>query len=123
MNAIRFSALFLILTLGCSKRETTPKGSLKCSDKTFVCSVKNVEGIISYHADRNEYAIHSAVQGTYDSVEIGFICNMTDSLKIADLKVRFAGNYFEYDKDEQPTFGGSSYHYLDITEVRAIETH
>lgn len=123
MNAIRFSALLLILSLACSKRETTPKGSLKCSEKAFVRSVKNVEGIISYHSDRNEYAIHSAIQGTYDSVEIGFICNMPDSLKIAGLKVRFAGNYFEYDKAENPPFGGSSYHYLDITEVRAIETH
>ncbi len=77
-------------------------------------TVKDQKGIIYYDSEAKLYAVSAHIPGTYDSVDVGFICDNLDSLKKEGLKITFDGNYLPYKAARKPSVAGIEYYYLDI---------
>lgn len=108
-----FLVILLLYIVGCSSPTIVQNNS--CNAKEFVKTVKNATGII-YFAD-STYIVRTAHANTYDSVDIGFVCNIPDSLKKDGLKLQFDGQYFEYDGTEKSPFIGTTYYYVSLSNV------
>lgn len=105
--------LFVLLFLcGCS----TFIDSNNCNGRELLKTTKNVSGTV--HFDGSTYVIRSSHENTYDSVDVGFVCNMDDAFKKEGLELQFDAQYFKYDGSEKPAFPGTSYYYLSIRNVR-----
>ncbi len=126
MRAIHFVLVwFSMLTMsmsncGTDKNDAAPKNTNTetCFDGEIIKSVKAQTGTIYYHPVENQYALYVSIPGTFDSQDVGFICDKLDTLKKDGLKVNFSGNYFSYKKDRVPPIGGQKYYFLDITSFK-----
>ncbi|RYF72483.1 MAG: hypothetical protein EOO39_12085 [Cytophagaceae bacterium] len=80
--------------------------------------VENLVGRISQTQGQELYSINYSVPGTYDSVWIGFSCNLPDEYKTVGKEVVFSG---EYRKGPEgiATFAGAEVYYLFLTSIRA----
>lgn len=79
---------------------------------------KNLIGHISRTQGQELYSINYSVPGTYDSVWIGFACNLPDAYKIVGKEVIFSG---EYRKGPEGViaFSGEESYYLFLTSILA----
>ena len=122
MKMLYFSLLiFLTLFVSCKddKESAVLFGSQECrSDGKIVKSVNNQKGIIFYHAGEGKYGISYGITGTYDSVDVGFLCEIPDSLQKTGLQVVFSGNFFPFDKKLPANLAGLTYYYLDVTDLK-----
>ena len=79
--------------------------------------VTGITGRISFSKEQNLYFISHGVSGTYDTVWIGYVCNLPDQYKVLDKQVIFSGEYRK-GPDRQSTVGGEESYYLFLTEVK-----
>ncbi|MCE7042057.1 hypothetical protein [Dyadobacter sp. CY312] len=117
-----FSPLIFLTLFGSCKDDKESAvlfGSQECrSDEKMVKSVNNQNGIIFYHAGEEKYGISYGITGTYDSVDVGFLCEIPDSLQQTGLQVVFSGNLFSFDKKPPAILAGQTYYYLDVTDLK-----
>lgn len=95
-----------------------------CEDDFFPCQlgkpigkVSNEKGIIWYNSSTQSYAVYYSVAGSYDTQLVGFICNITDSLRKDGLEITFSGNYYPYNEKE-PAIWGQEYYTLELTKIK-----
>lgn len=89
-----------------------------CMSGKIQKSVKDRSGKVYYNSLEKKYAIHVSEQGTFDSQDIGFLCNPPDSLKKDGLAVTFDGDYYAYEKGRVAPIGGATYYYLQILKLK-----
>lgn len=109
-----------LLVLSFSRcKDKTPDVMLRdeCTRGSILKNVKGRNGTIYYNSFEKKYALQTSEQGTYDSQDIGFLCNPPDSLKIDGLAVNFDGDYYAYEKDRVAPIGGATYYYLHISKL------
>ena len=110
----------LVLTvfcfLSCERQElgeAVPAGS--CSQTgAFVRKNKDVAGVVLYDSTNKSYKIQ--VVTSFDSADIGITCNLPAEYQENFLKVRFSGNYYEYDKPAVLPVGYRIY-YLTVESI------
>lgn len=117
MKNIAFITVLLLRISGCSSENYIQ--SNHCDGKEFVKSIKSAKGTVYYNG--SEYTIRSSHDNSYDSVDVGFLCEMADSLKKDGLKLQFSGSYYKYDGLEKPYFAGTTYYYLLLNNVTLIK--
>ena len=115
--AVACVAMLLLSFSRCKEKTANPIQS-ECISGNILKSVKQRSGTIYYNSLENRYALYASEQGTYDSQDIGFLCNPPDSLKKDSLAVSFDGNYYAYEKDRVAPIGGATYYYLLITKLK-----
>lgn len=86
-------------------------------------SVKDRKGVVYYDSEEKLWAVHAAHPGTYDSVDVGYICDKLDSLKKEGLVITFDGDFFPFKYDKKAVFVGTDYYYLDITKFKINRDH
>lgn len=121
MNKIVFhiGIAFLFILLKCSDN-TLEKNNSDCSGKKYVKRVNNQAGTIVYDEEQKKYAVSTSIPGTYDSVDLGFICKVPDSLKSNGLKIIFDGSFYEYDQEMKSPWAGVTYYYLSLDKVTEL---
>lgn len=77
----------------------------------------DLTGRISYSKDQNTYFISYGVPGTYDSVWVGYVCNLPDEFRVLNKQVVFSGEYREA-PEILGRFGGEENYYLFLTAIR-----
>jgi hypothetical protein len=77
----------------------------------------NLTGRVSFSKEVNSYFISYGVPGTYDSVWIGFVCNLPEAYKVLNKQVIFSGEYRK-GPDRAPNFGGEESYYLFLTDIK-----
>jgi hypothetical protein len=112
----------LCCLLGCYRKPdiVLPNGE-KCFQGEAVKKVKDQRGMIVFFEQDSTYAVRAAIPGTYDAVDIGYLCEDKDILKQPGTQISFSGRYYKYTKDAPLTFVGFTYYYLDITEYKIID--
>ncbi len=113
---VLLSCILLSSAIGCSENLTF-ENNAGCSGKEYVKEARNIEGFIYFDDEQKKYAISSHLPGTYDAIDVGFICAMPDSLKTDGLKVKFDGRYYQFDQDIKPAWAGVTYYYLSLDKV------
>lgn len=111
---------FLILLLACTTKRINTEGSEPCQNAgKFVKKVESVIGRMNFDSTRQQYAIQRAIPGTYDSVDMGYLCNLPEEFRQPGLKVEFSGSYYE--NDEVPaSFAGLENYYLTVTKIAKV---
>ena len=125
MKTVRFvrvvpTLFFLVSLLACTTKSVDTAGSEPCPNAgKFVKKVELVTGQVNLDSTRHQYAIQRAIPGTYDSVDVGYVCNLPEEFRQAGLQVEFSGSYYE--NDEVPaSFGGLENYYLTITKIASV---
>lgn len=125
MKTLRFlwvvpTLLFLVSHLSCTTRNVTTQGSDLCPNAgKFVKKVKSVTGRVYLDSTRQQYLIRRGIPGTYDSVDVGYVCNLPEAFQESGLKIEFSGSY--YGNDEVPaSFAGLEYYYLTVTKIAKV---
>ena len=125
MKTLRFSwgtptLFFLFLLLACTTKSVDAEISERCPDAgKFVKKVESVIGRMNFDSTRQQYAIQRAIPGTYDSVDMGYLCNLPEEFRQPGLKVEFSGSYYE--NDEVPaSFAGLENYYLTVTKIAKV---
>ena len=89
-----------------------------CGESTKVLkSVAGQKGIVRYNSNEQKHTIVVTIPNTYDSQDIGVVCNLPDNLKIDGLSVTFDGDYRQYDKIPSVKVGGQTFYYLVISSL------
>jgi hypothetical protein len=88
-----------------------------CVTGKIIKSEKDRTGTIYFIPGENKYAVICSIPGTYDSQDIGFLCSPPESLRKDGLSVAFDGQYYAYEKDRVPPFGGATYYYLNVSKI------
>lgn len=97
---------------------TVPTSQTVCFEsRSLIRRVADLTGRISFSKEENLYTISRGVPGTYDSVWVGFVCNLPDEYKVLNKQVVFSGEYRK-GPDRITTFGGEETYYLFLTAVR-----
>ena len=113
-----FTSITLVNLFACQQKLTTPVQREDCENGLIIKKVEKQTGKIYFNTSEKKYAIHAVVKETYDALDIGFPCNLADSLKHDGLSVTFDGVYYLYEKDKTPPIGGAKYYYLNISNFQ-----
>ncbi len=101
------------LTMGaCKKQELTAD----CGNGTaYVKEVKWADGRVYLDSAQQRYILR--VPNSFDSHDVGYLCNLPLEFQKEGLEVQFSGRYFEYGKQ---AFGvaGDKFYYLAVDEVK-----
>lgn len=116
--AVGWVAVLMLTFSRCKDKTSDPILNDECARGNILINVKERSGTIYYNSLEKKYAVHTSEQGTYDSQDIGFLCNPPDSIKIDGLAVNFDGDYYAYEKDRVAPIGGATYYYLHITKLK-----
>lgn len=108
----------LTMSFSCNEKTSIPIQNEECLSGKILKSAKDRTGKVYYNSLEKKYAIHASERGTYDSQDIGFLCNPPDSLKKDGLSVTFDGDYYAYEKDRVAPVGGATYYYLQIMKLK-----
>ncbi len=111
-----------------SKQSVSPTVNVKRADLLFtegacgnenrvVKRVMRETGTVNYIARLNKYAIVVYVPDTFDSHDVGLVCNLPAEVQVNGLKVTFDGIYREYDQKNPAIAGGETYYYLVVNSL------
>jgi hypothetical protein len=115
-NAIWF--LLLGLWLNSCGKEDFQDGLMSCGLEGQVKSVRDAKGVVSFNSVEQVYVVAVHHEGTIDSEDIGFVCNLPEEYQHDGFRVRFSGSYYEYDeKYGRPAVGGQTYYYLELLNI------
>lgn len=120
ISILPFLAALILCASGCNKEKDTLKPSAEnCHSGKIVKSVRNQKGIVQSNAAGDQYSISVHIPGTYDSVDVGFICEASAIPKQAGLKIYVSGNYYAYTGDEKTGYpAGVELYLLDVTSFK-----
>ncbi len=102
--------LFCLLT--CASKSVAPGIQLdmketECGACKVLKKISRETGIVRYDADERKYAVVVTVPNTYDSQNVGFVCNLPASLQKEGVSINFDGEYRPHGK--KPMLGGLKY--------------
>lgn len=112
-----FSVSFIQLSCN-SEKGLNAKGKLVdgiCGSGKIEKSVSNTEGIVYYNTEEKAFNIVVTIPNTYDSQDIGFVCELPENLEQDGTKVIFSGDYRDYGK--HAAIGGQEYYYLTLSKI------
>jgi hypothetical protein len=114
------SFFFLASYQSCTTKSVDAELSELCPDAgKFVKKVESVTGLVQFDSTRQQYLIQRAIPGTYDSVDVGYLCNLPEEFRQPGLKVEFSGSYYE--NDEVPaSFAGLENYYLTVSKLAKV---
>ncbi|MCE6991442.1 hypothetical protein [Dyadobacter sp. CY323] len=117
---------FLLLgVIGCidGQQDVLPDIEINetCFSGDVVKRAKNQKGTIYYDSIEQRFAVYVTIPGTYDSQDVGFICDKLDTLKKDNLSIVFTGTYYPYLEDRQAPVAGQEYYFLDIQKFKVLE--
>lgn len=108
--------------MGSGCKDDEPLSEIKSCDLTNIIKTsKNVEGTIWFNQSLNVYAIYIGISGTYDSQDVGIVCNLPDKYKVDGQKILFSGNYAKYDKDVAQKIPGQTFYIIELTKISTID--
>ncbi|MDR2361791.1 MAG: hypothetical protein LBD91_03595 [Prevotellaceae bacterium] len=109
---------FFLLNIGCDKDKSNNK-ICDCNNKINPIEVVNVEGVINFNEDIQEWYVSVHKENTYDMMQLFIFCNIEDSYKTVNKKVLFSGTSFDLaTKINAPA--GSDYTCMDISFMSDI---
>jgi cytochrome c-type biogenesis protein CcmE len=110
--------MFTMLIVSCAKNEPDAQTKLSragCDSGIVVKTAKNKVGLVSYIQAENQYLVNFHEPGTYDSVDVGYTCNLPEKFRQEGLRVVFSG---VYRKHPVPSIlGGYTNYYLELTKI------
>ena len=104
-----------LLCLSCTNGDDPNAKDGICGSGKIEKSVTNTEGIIYYNTQEKAFNIVVTIPNTYDSQDIGFVCELPENLKQDGAKVIISGDYRGYGK--QAAIGGQKYYYLSLSKI------
>ncbi|MVM37926.1 hypothetical protein GO730_10500 [Spirosoma sp. HMF3257] len=113
---ILICSLFVAITIyvsACEQEKVVL--SVPCPNAgTFVKQANKLTGTVYYDSTKKSYGIQVAT--SFDSADMGYTCNLPTEFQKEQLKVRFTGSYYMYDK---PINGpaGYKFYYLSLESV------
>jgi len=90
-----------------------------CDLENVEKSVAETKGTIWFDTQAQAYSVFTGIEDTYDSQDIGIVCNLPDNFKTEDLKILFSGNYYKCE-EFTPLIPGQKYYYLELTKIKSI---
>lgn len=128
------SKIFLLgcfLFSSCTEQEPNkePDVPLSFLEKISVCdpvervnSVKEVRGLVLYDEWLEDYIIKRGIDGTYDTVYIGFICDLPLEYQNHGTKIIFSGTYFKIEEEKAEMIPvrmvGEEYFILKLDQIK-----
>ncbi|HYK76771.1 MAG TPA: hypothetical protein VEV16_07330 [Daejeonella sp.] len=111
--------VILIMAIGSSCEKDIVATEIKpCNLSNSIKSASNLHGVVGLNSSVNSYAIHVSIQGTYDSQDVGFVCNLPEKYRVDGLKIVFSGKYFKYENKDLQQIPGQSYYILELDEIQ-----
>lgn len=114
-----FICLSISLSAGCEKNQETNEIE-PCNLTEEIKEATDLEGVVYLNSVNNSYAIHVSIDATYDSKDVGFVCNLPDVYKKDGLIVRFTGKYFKYNEVYTSRIPGENYYTLELNRINII---
>lgn len=106
----------ILMGSGCEKDQLavdlTP-----CNLSDMIKPVSNSKGMVWFNSSINSYIIYVGIEGTYDSQDVGVVCNLPTKYQVNGLKVIFSGKYFKYQKDVLQKLPGQTYYNLELSKI------
>ncbi|MDR0763147.1 MAG: hypothetical protein LBF01_01440 [Bacteroidales bacterium] len=115
---LKTTAILLILAgmVSCGKEDKKENTICNCNDKVNSAEITDVEGIINFNSDIQEWYISVYEENTYDVVKLLLPCNIENSYKKVNKKVLFSGIIFDLStKITAPA--GSDYACIEILSI------
>ena len=114
-----------LMVLGCDKGKEKSITQFEiinesCNLKNPIKFINESMGSIQYSDRAKAYCIFTSIEGTYDSVNVGVICNLPESYKKDGIKVLYSGNYFKYDVNFT-LFPGETFYHQELSKIRLVE--
>lgn len=124
LNFPFYCSVLLLSIIGCSdgKEDISPEKaeSQTCFSGKSLKKVKSQKGTIYYDAYEKRFAVYVTIPGTFDSQDVGFLCDNLDILKKDNLLITFTGEYHSYLEGRKPPVGGQNYYFLDIQKFKIL---
>ena len=133
-SILLFSSTFMLVIAGCGEENNIPAvDNQACiSSGEIMLQAFGRKGLAYYNAHQKIFTIQTAIEGTYDSVDIGIVCNMPvgaqEEIKAASasqklVNVVFSGTYRQL---SDPDFGkplpGYAYYALILSSFKIENT-
>lgn len=113
-------SLLLIIGNGCKKGQFV--GELEsCNLSNIIKTTSDTKGTMYFNSSLNSYAIYVGIEGTYDSQDVGIVCNLPEKYKVDGQKIIFSGNYSKYDKVVQQQIPGQTYYNIELIRISTID--
>lgn len=108
-----------LISPACKQSDCAEYDSVPCHPEAeTVKTVSNQTGIVAFDSVLNQWLITAAINGTYDSQDIGIVCNdLPEAYQRIGERVVFSGAYQSYSGDIRPSVGGQVYYYLFIGAI------
>lgn len=113
-------SITILFFISCSGNDS--KNCSNAGDE--VQEVTNERGTLNYDEKSKEYRISSAIDGTYDSVIMGVLCNKPTGIKLSEegtLQVIFSGTYKQIKDDDRRGPVGTTFYYLELSEISKLK--
>lgn len=92
-----------------------------CNLKNPIKSIYESMGSVKYSDRAKAYCIFTSIEGTYDSVNVGVVCNLPESYKKDGIKVLYSGNYFKYDVNFT-LIPGETFYSLELEKIKLLSS-
>jgi hypothetical protein len=111
------TALFCIAVMltGCKDKENVNK-ICDCNNKTNSIDVIDLEGVVHFNNDIQQWYIAVHKEGTYDEVQLFLPCNLDGAYEVSNAMVLFSGIAFDISSDLNAP-AGSKYLCVEILSI------
>ena len=106
----------IMMGSGCEKDQSNIDIK-SCNLSNMVKPASNLRGTVWFKSSINSYAIYVGVEGSYDSQDVGIVCNLPEKYQVDGLKIMFSGKYFKYEKDIFQQLPGQTYYILELSKI------
>jgi|SRR5690606_3492549 len=97
-----------------------------CDPLKQLISVEDVRGVVIYDEWLEDYVIKRGIDGTYDTVYMGFICDLPLEFQKQSTRVVFSGTYYEIEESKEELIPvrmvGEEYYILEIDEIMLVQS-
>jgi len=114
-----FIVVVSMIVMGSCEKDQSDVDIQSCNLSNLVKDVSDLEGTVWFNSSTNSYAIYVSIPGSYDSQDVGIVCNLPEKYQVDGLKIVFNGKYFIYEKDVLLTPSGQTYYYLELSNIRS----
>lgn len=128
-----FLPLFFTILLGCEKsepeQEPAPENIMDlipiCKPDKEVKAVEDVTAMVIFNPWAEKFVIRKGIDGTYDSVDVGLLCELPEEYQEHGLRIIFSGVYYDIEEDLRKQMGwripGETYYILKLKSI-ALDT-
>ena len=124
MKSIKIIALIItsivIMGSGCKDDELISEIN-SCKLTNIIKTTTDLEGTIWFNSSLNSYAIYVGISGTYDTQDVGIVCNLPEKYKVDGQKIVFSGNYAKYDQVIPLKIPGQIFYVIELTKISTID--